>query len=527
MLRPFSMKAYAILLGLRYRLLWAQTRSRNGKIALFVVGYLLALAIMLLMGLGGFSAAMASIRLGKADAVARVVLGAFYVNALLTAVILGFGMNPAFSDAALRRFPVSAFQRVVARQLTSLLEPVWLFFLALDLGLAFGFWVVGVGYLWLSIIAAFLLLITNYLLARVILSLIERIMGTPAGPFIMFLVIACLGLLPALIGPMLAHNDAFLRGAVRVLTFTPPFAAGALMTGFTAANAAVQVLLLIVWIAVLLGIIIVMERHPQATRTVAKAAATWDSTYDRIAASFGPDYGPLIGKTLRYYLRNNRVRYNLVLALPILAILIYTQSRRAGPTGIFIWAVFGFAELAFLGTAAIAVNQFGFDGGGFRRYFLMPRPPETVLRASSFATMMLGAALIPIGLILWFAFVRIPTDARMFSMLLSSAIGGLLLFNALGLWTSLLSPRRVSFSSNFGNQLSLGGNILVIGGIAGLMAGAAVVSQQMTDLVIPFWWVLPVFMLVSAVFYIVTLRLASRVFVARREQLLAVIEGKG
>jgi hypothetical protein len=47
----------AHLLGLRYRLLWAQVRSRKGKMALFFVGYLFAVLIIVLMALGGFGAA--------------------------------------------------------------------------------------------------------------------------------------------------------------------------------------------------------------------------------------------------------------------------------------------------------------------------------------------------------------------------------------------------------------------------------------------------------------------------------------
>ncbi|MBZ5586448.1 MAG: hypothetical protein LAQ30_30530, partial [Acidobacteriia bacterium] len=34
------------LIGLRYKLLWAKTRSRNGKIALFMTGYLLLVGVI-------------------------------------------------------------------------------------------------------------------------------------------------------------------------------------------------------------------------------------------------------------------------------------------------------------------------------------------------------------------------------------------------------------------------------------------------------------------------------------------------
>jgi hypothetical protein len=57
------------------------------------------------------------------------------VFALFAAVLLGLGTNPTFSDAAVRRYPLSSFQRLGARHLVGLLEPLWILVLALDLGL--------------------------------------------------------------------------------------------------------------------------------------------------------------------------------------------------------------------------------------------------------------------------------------------------------------------------------------------------------------------------------------------------------
>ena len=128
----------ARLLGLRYRLLWAQVRLRNGKIALFVVGYLFAMLIIAFLALAGYRAAMASIRLGKAELVASAVLCGFFLLAILASVILGIGINPAFSDAALRRYSLTPVDRLVARQLTAFLEPMWMCILAFDLGVAAG-----------------------------------------------------------------------------------------------------------------------------------------------------------------------------------------------------------------------------------------------------------------------------------------------------------------------------------------------------------------------------------------------------
>src|SRR6476646_9919889 len=96
------------LVRLRYKLLWAKTRSRNGRIALFLAGYLLLVLLVALLASGGFGAAMVAVRSGKAERVAQAALTALFLEAVLAANILGFGMNAVFSDTELRRYPLAA-----------------------------------------------------------------------------------------------------------------------------------------------------------------------------------------------------------------------------------------------------------------------------------------------------------------------------------------------------------------------------------------------------------------------------------
>src|ERR1051325_6489255 len=99
------------LIRLRYKLLWAKTRSRNGRIALFFAGYLLLVMFFALMVSGGFGAGFVAVRSGKAEIVARVIFTAVFVQALLATVTLGFGMNSVFSEYELRRYPIAAVER--------------------------------------------------------------------------------------------------------------------------------------------------------------------------------------------------------------------------------------------------------------------------------------------------------------------------------------------------------------------------------------------------------------------------------
>ncbi len=93
------------LVRLRYKLLWAKTRSRNGRIAIFLAGYLIFGALIALLTTGGVGATVMAIRSGQGEKIARAVLGAVFLEAVFASNILGFGMNAVFE---LRRYPLLA-----------------------------------------------------------------------------------------------------------------------------------------------------------------------------------------------------------------------------------------------------------------------------------------------------------------------------------------------------------------------------------------------------------------------------------
>src|SRR5271157_2562462 len=185
------------LVRLRYKLLWAKTRSRNGRIALFMVCYLLLVLLIALLASGGFGAALMAVRTGKAELVAQAVLSGLYLQATVAAVVLGFGVNAIFSEAQLRRYPLKAQERRVARHFIGILDPFWFLILALELGLVVGLYVSSAASFWLGLIAVLLLLVSNYLLARVVTLLLERLMQRKLGSVVLVGALACMGFLPA------------------------------------------------------------------------------------------------------------------------------------------------------------------------------------------------------------------------------------------------------------------------------------------------------------------------------------------
>src|ERR1700733_5355626 len=141
------------LIRLRYTLLWANTRTRNGKIALFFAGYLLLVMVLALLAAGGTGAGMMAIRSGHAATLAGALLSGIFAQGLLASVILGFGMATIFTDAELRRYPLRATERRVTRHFVGVADPFWILFFVLDLGIAFGLYLFGAGSFWFGLVA--------------------------------------------------------------------------------------------------------------------------------------------------------------------------------------------------------------------------------------------------------------------------------------------------------------------------------------------------------------------------------------
>jgi len=220
------------------------------------------------------------------------------------------------------------------------------------------------------------------------------------------------------------------------------------------------------------------------------------------------------------------------LALPLAAFLLFFFSRQdaghsamGGPLPLAL-AVFGI--IGFIGTGQFAVNQFGYVGGGFRRFLLLPTDPAAAFRAGSYMFVSLSAALILPAAVLWTLFGTIPPTAALLAMLVGCSVMSLFLFHGIALWTSILGARRGHYKQALGNDLSLTGNVVVLGGTLGwLFLPQLVVRGDSLALVRSFWWVTPLLAVAALIFYTVSLRLTTSLFRARREELMALMEGKG
>jgi hypothetical protein len=99
--------------------------------------------------------------------------------------------------------------------------------------------------------------------------------------------------------------------------------------------------------------------------------------------------------------------------------------------------------------------------------------------------------------------------------------------NAIGVWVAILAPRRGNYFASFGNDLSFVANVVVIGGMFLLLFLPRLLSRLWPAAVSPSsWWVVVLLAAASAFLYRYSLAAASAAFRARREHLLAVLEGR-
>lgn len=516
------------MIRLRYKLMWAKTRSRNGKIALFAIGYLLLVLLLALFGAGGFGAGMAAVRMGKAEMVAQIVLGSLFVQATLSTVLLGFGLSAVFSETELRRYPMTALERRLARHITAIVDPFWFLVLALDLGLAIGLYAMGAAGFWAALASVLLLLVANYFLARLVALAVDRMIQRKGGSVLLLGGIMALSMIPGALGAALKKNPELGDRIVAWLRWTPPFGAAAAMTG-SGLVVLSGLMLVLSWILGLALAVVLLERRPPERQQAAVAGPiSWRSPYARVAAWFGPEQAPLVEHWMRYYARNSRFRALYLLTLPLAGFLAYqmgTQGRH--PAGVFIGALGVFPMSGFLCTSRFAVNLFGYTGGAFRRLFLLPIKPGDCLRAASYASVLLGSTLVLLALALWVGFAPVPRDARMAAMLLAMGLTGLFALNAAGLWTTLYNPRRGNYSATMGNDMSLAGNLLVIGSVLVPLMGVRILATRDPRWVsLGNWWMAAALAVAAAAFYYVSLAAVAPRFSGRRERMMATVEGR-
>ena len=276
------------------------------------------------------------------------------------------------------------------------------------------------------------------------------------------------------------------------------------------------------------SLLVWLEKRPPQRQAAESVKIAWDSPFDRVGALFGPRMGPLVGHWLRFYRRNTRTRIMYLISLPLLGFLTFQIGQRMGPYSLFVAALGHLSDgdvpghLAHHGQsvrlrrrrvppllpAAHRTRRHAARRQLRRRHHRRLRPAGGAARVDRLRAL---SASMRACWSCWPA-ARSPACSC---------------FNALGIWVTLFNPRKGNYHSSFGNDLSLGGNIVLIGGmmLAIFLPRVLYGSSRRSYRPESWWMILPLPVLAVA-FYLDHSEAAGPIFMTRREQLLAVVEGR-
>lgn len=524
------LKRFLALVRLRYKLLWAHARTGNGKIAMLFALYLIGGFVALFFALGGMGIgfAITSIEPGRAEYFARWMLFGLFVNGIGLSLLFGTGPRAAFSEEALRRYPLDAHERFLVRQVIGILDPIWLLLIACTYGLAIGFWWLGGGSIFRTLLITTIFIVANYLATIVLLTVVGIVMETRRGSGVIgTIVLLVVSFGPLMIALLINSRKAAAWNAMdQLLKLIPPGAAASALLGETAVSAIGSFICLLVWCLALLWILERLETRPHSTSQTTVANIAWQDYTDQISKLFGHRYAPLVNKALRYHLRCNMIRFSLITA-PVIVLAGKYMIPHKGQQGYFAISLAMFFIMSSATAAAMMLNAFGYDDAGIRRYAVLPIHFVDALRATNLSSLLLRAVAVFISFALWLIFYSSQVISwQMLAMMLSTALASLFFYNALGLWTSIFSPKSMDFDAMWNNRLSFGANVVVIGGVLipfwGLMMAA---NRLGMTTFLRFWWVPLLLMMACAGLYAFSFYAIETPLNSRRERLINLIAG--
>jgi hypothetical protein len=519
-----SLRRFLDVVRLRYSLQWAQIRRSPGRLLWFLFIQVVVLGVATVGAILGFGALAIAVQTGRATGIVQAILGGIYANALVASLVFGYGLNQAFSDKMLRRYPFSQVDRFVIRHVLALTEPLWIISIAAYGGVAIGAIVLGVAPIWVIAPVLALLAISNYLVVRTLLGLSDLLLSSTIGSLLLFAALQLLFFIP--MSMRMVFGDPARRAVLQqAVAFTPPVAAGAVLTG---TGSGTDVLLLFAWCIVPVCLLFWLDRRPEAAEAGRSGKASWNGPIDSVAAAFPSVHAPLIARGLRFYLRNQQVQLGmigLIVTLGVMPFYISRQGFNGGARSTFELTLL-LSPLAATVTAALSSNAFGFEGSGTRRLMSAPVASRTILASIWLASVLIGTVYFVGVIALWAALTPIHVEPRMVLMLLTHGATGLFLFHAIAIWTTIITPTRANYFEKFRRQSSAGARVTGFFMMFVLLASMLVRTFVMRGDVIDYWWLSCLVLAVSVGIFLVSLSLATPVFERRRERLLSVVEGR-
>ena len=477
------------LICLRYRLLWSRARTSRGRATFAILAYAVLLAAGFLQAAGGFALASLAASIDRSREVTTVVFSALGLIAAASALGFGLGTQRVFSEERLRRFPLTRTQRFAAQFLIGILDPVWLTISAAAFGLALGFCAAGVQALGPALGAAALFVVACYFLVSGVVAIAERWMRSAPGA-ISVSVIALL--FAGLIATGVAVGG---RGAAYPIAQWPGIAmpllpgglAATLMTQPDGPSRILSVLGLSGW--AILGSAVLAATSRRETRKASSTRRPFDGGYRLLAHLAGRGHDPLLDKALRYHWRCSRLRFNAILAVPLIPAMTVMTGHHSGDAGGYFIGLSLLFLSGLLSTSSVTLNQFGYDGPGVLRYALLPQQPEDALRAGMKASILIGGCVATAALTIWLLLFGSRVGMRLSLAAALAAAGGVPAFAAVGMWVSVFAPRRASMKGLVGSPLSGAGILIQAGAVAAAFIVAFLLSEWVPLAAAErFWW---------------------------------------
>lgn len=476
-----------VLTEVRIRTAWARMSSSPFRLALSIL--FLAYCVYLAYSSGATGMAVGMLAVQRPDAVIflkNVVLVCFAI-VLVASVLWGPGLQAGLDERTLRYYPIGSFSRTCILHARTLLSPIWIataLFLLVTLeyvamvrgGASAAFVSSALLFVWFyqgSIILRYLLrAVVRHTAITIVLIVLSFGVGTITGASFwqvpMQLGVSRMAKELGEILPVAAAVRVAFLGSYRDLL--SPFA----------------------WVLCEGAVLVYLGKSGQE---IDPARTKQGRLGWALFSSFSSPLWIMVGKSVRYHFMCNRVRLGIVLSPAVLCGFVCLIGPRMSPQGKAFGALAASFIMAFLITRPITLNHFGYDAEGLTRYAILPIRYADFLLADSIASLLLGLIIGVAGIGLLFYENTVPWSLSTVLFMLAFSVDGAIFFNALGMITSYYSPRKVSLSKLLGNDMSVGGNIVLYAAFCISFFPAFYIADLVNFASIRMWSWLPLAML--------------------------------
>jgi hypothetical protein len=161
------------LIRLRYLLLWRICMHSWPQRLAFAVYHLILLLSGVMALNAGATMSILGLTIDAGHRILQMAIWTIFLGATCSSILLGIGVEGAFSATGLRRYPLSAATRHLFSHVLALITPVWISCGAFSLSCAVAFSIHQPSMLLIRLVAAFCFLMSTYAFCCVLASFIK------------------------------------------------------------------------------------------------------------------------------------------------------------------------------------------------------------------------------------------------------------------------------------------------------------------------------------------------------------------